>query len=110
MKINRTLLLLTDLYGVLTYTEIYEQLEGFRQAYSDFSNVLSQAERFKTMLEETEQDTTDIEDKIRCIGIQLVYIKQNIETTLDALSLCEEEIVYNIYLPDTNGWGEVCKN
>lgn len=110
MKINRTLLLLTDLYGVLSYTEIIEQLEGFQQAYTDFNDILGQAERFKTLLEESEQDTFDIDEKIREIGIQLVYIKQNINTTLDALSLCEEEIVYNVYLPDTDAWTEVCKN
>ena len=110
MKINRTLLMLNDLYGVLNYSELVEQVEGFQQAFFEFKQVLGQAEGFKLLLEETEQDTFDIDDKIRCIEIQLVYIEKNIETTLDALSLTEDEVVYNVYLSETDGWCEVCEN
>lgn len=110
MEVNRKLFLLSDIYGILSYSETLEQIQFFKNSKEDFTNVLGQAERFKVMLEETEQDITDVEDKILKISIQLLYIQKNIETFLDALSLCEDEIVHNDYLPNLKGWVEICEN
>ena len=110
MKINRKLLLITDIYGVFSYAEILEQIDEYKRIITEFNDILSRAKRFKILLEETEQDTFDIDDKIRDIEIQMVYVNENYKTCLDALSLCELEVVHEVFLVETNGWVEICDN
>lgn len=108
--INRKLFLLDEVYETFSYGKIVQTIIDFEAIKEELDANIIFLEDLEVMLGGQGEDITETNELARILGIQRLYLIENINTFKDAFSLYEDKLVKKINLSESDGLGEISSN
>lgn len=99
IKINTTIIKLSEIYNTLNYGQIYTSLEILEASYI---SLLEAVEEMRDMLKtlESKNDIDEVKNNIAILQLQAGYAETNVLVLKEALELKENKLVINYEIGD----------